>query len=217
MSYNCYLFGILMPETPAKLSMKIKGKNSTVTLLSGAEINFLKYPGLTEITLPLTFPMLTGHSKPDYYIGLLEKAKTERTTTQFILTRTTPGGQLLYDTNMKVSIEDYNITEDAKNGLDVSVEVQMKQYVDFSTKVVAVSNDADGNSADTVVVTQERSATTAPKASTYTVQTGDTLWTVAAKYLGDGSKYGLIYEANKDKVSNPNLIFAGQVLTIPSA
>lgn len=146
MSYKCYLFGELMPQTPAKLTLKIKGKNSTVTLLNEGEINFLKYPGLTEITLPLVFPMLTASKRPDYYLTLLERAKTQRIITQFIMTRTAPSGQLLFDTNIKVSIEDYTIDENAANGLDVSVEVKLKQYREYSTKTVtvkAVSQDND--------------------------------------------------------------------------
>ena len=35
--------------------------------------------------------------------------------------------------------------------------------------------------------------------------------------VGNGSKYTVIYNANKDKIKNPNLIYPGQVLTIPSA
>ena len=57
--YECYLGGILMPITPAKFSVKIKGKNSTVTLLNGEEINILKSPGLSELTVPLVFPMVS--------------------------------------------------------------------------------------------------------------------------------------------------------------
>ena len=53
------------------------------------------------------------------------------------------------------------------------------------------------------------------KATTYTVKKGDCLWNIAKKYLGNGAKYNLIYNANKDKIKNPNLIYVGQVLTIP--
>lgn len=215
MSYKCYLFGQLMPQTPAKLSVKISGKNSTVTLLNEGEINFLKYPGLTEITLPLVFPMLTGSRKPDYYLSLLEKAKTNRTTTQFIMTRTTPSGQLLFDTNIKVSVEDYTIEENASNGLDVSVEVKLKQYRSYSTKIVTVKNTVTHNDSKTVSVQQTRPATNAPQTKTYTVKKGDTLWGIAKKYYGDGAKYTRIYDANKDKIKNPNLIYVGQVFTIP--
>lgn len=44
---------------------------------------------------------------------------------------------------------------------------------------------------------------------------GDTLWAISAKYYGAGAQYTKIYRANTDKISNPNLIYPGQVLTIP--
>lgn len=214
MSYTCYLGGVEVP-TPAKLTVKIKNKNKTLVLLNEGEINFLRTPGLSEIVLPLTFPMLTGDRSPGYYLGLLERLKTSKTPTQFILVRVSPDGRTLYDTNMQVSVEDYNIVEDAKEGLDVSVDVNLLQWRDYGTKTVRVEQPADGGQAQTVSVEKERDASTAPTAETHTVQAGDTLWALAAKYYGDGAQYTKIYEANTDKISNPNLIYVGQELTIP--
>ena len=231
MSYKCYLDGVLMPETPAKLSLKIKGKNKTLDLLNEGEINFLRTPGLTEITLPLTFPMLTASRRPEYYLNILERLVAGRKPTQFIMTRTTPNGRLLFDTNIKVSVEDYSIAESATNGLDLSVEVKLKQYRDYSTKTIKVETEAKKTTAaitqqtqqtnktetkKTATVTTTRAATTAPKATTYTVKKGDTLWAISKKYLGNGAKYNLIFNANKGKIKNPNLIYVGQVLTIPA-
>lgn len=50
---------------------------------------------------------------------------------------------------------------------------------------------------------------------TYTVKKGDCLWNIAKKYYGKGSLYTKIYDANRDKIKNPNLIYPGQVLKIP--
>lgn len=52
-----------------------------------------------------------------------------------------------------------------------------------------------------------------PAARNYTVEPGDTLWAIAERFYGDGSKYQLIAEASG--ISNPDLIHPGEVLTIP--
>lgn len=91
MSYTCYLGGALWP-TPEKLQVKIKGKNKTLVLLNEGEVNFLRAPGLTELTVPFDLPMLTGSRSPDYYLGLLERMKANKETTQFMLVRMSPSG-----------------------------------------------------------------------------------------------------------------------------
>lgn len=48
----------------------------------------------------------------------------------------------------------------------------------------------------------------------YTIQAGDTLWTIAEKYYGSGSYWKKIYEDNADKISDPDKIFVGQQITL---
>jgi nucleoid-associated protein YgaU len=48
------------------------------------------------------------------------------------------------------------------------------------------------------------------------VVSGDTLGALAKKYYGKANLYMKIFEANKDQLSNPNLIKVGQKLRIPS-
>jgi LysM repeat protein len=55
-----------------------------------------------------------------------------------------------------------------------------------------------------------------PAARSYTVQPGDTLYGISQRYWGNGKYWPALYQANRSKISDPNLIYAGQVVTIPS-
>ena len=52
---------------------------------------------------------------------------------------------------------------------------------------------------------------------TYTVAKGDTLSKIAKKFYGNANQWRVIFEANNDHISNPDLIRIGQVLKIPPA
>ena len=55
----------------------------------------------------------------------------------------------------------------------------------------------------------------APASEYYTIESGDTLWAIAAKFLGNGSKYPEIFEANREVIEDPDKIFVGQKIRIP--
>lgn len=48
-----------------------------------------------------------------------------------------------------------------------------------------------------------------------TVQPGNTLWAIAKENYGDGIQYVKVFEANKDRIRNPDLIYPGQIFTVP--
>ena len=50
----------------------------------------------------------------------------------------------------------------------------------------------------------------------YTVKAGDTLSKIAKEELGDASKYPLLFDANKPMLKDPNKIYPGQVLRVPT-
>jgi nucleoid-associated protein YgaU len=52
-------------------------------------------------------------------------------------------------------------------------------------------------------------------ARTYTVQPGDSLSKISKQFYGDANKYMKIFEANKDKLSDPDKVRVGQELVIP--
>ena len=218
--YSFYFGSMALPVTPSKLTVKIKGNNKTLTLVNEGDINFLRHPGLTEITFDAVLPMLGQYSfantyrRPDYYLDTFEKLMTNCEPFRFIVSRVSPSGKLLYDTNMKVSLENYTVTEDATKGPDVTVAITLQQDISYSTKTVKVVKPAD-ESKPTVTEETKRDDSSAPAPKTYTVKAGDCLWNIAKQYLGNGAKYTEIYNLNKDKIKNPNLIYVGQVLTLP--
>jgi LysM repeat protein len=52
--------------------------------------------------------------------------------------------------------------------------------------------------------------------STYTVRSGDTLSSIARHFYGTTSKWNWIFQANRSKLSNPNVVMVGEKLTIPN-
>ena len=50
----------------------------------------------------------------------------------------------------------------------------------------------------------------------YTVKPGDTLWSIAKKFLGSGFRWGELFQLNADLVKNPRMIYVGQVLRVPA-
>ena len=217
-----YIDGALMPITPSKVKVKINNQNKTLTLISGEEINILKEAKLTDVSFDVVLPQVPypftngGAQSADYYLSLFERLKQSKTPFQWILNRSRPDGVALFYSNLTVGLEDYQITDDAKDGFDLTVSVKLKQYRAFGTKTVQITpSPAPSQPATATVQEPPRETTSAPKAANYTVKSGDCLWNIAKKQLGDGSRWKEIYELNKDKIKNPNLIYSGQSLTMP--
>ena len=216
----------LLPVAPSKLEIKINNANKTLALINEGEINILKKPGLTDIEFTCGIPQVRypyavykeGFRGADYFLDYFESLKNSRKPFQFIVCRVLPSDRKLFNTNIKVTLEDYKLTEDAGDGFDVTVKVKLKQWRDYGTKTVNITMAA---SKPRAAAEPQRESTTSPapaQAASYTVVKGDCLWNIAKKFYGNGSKYTVIYYANKGVIGgNPNLIYPEQVLTIPAA
>lgn len=75
----------------------------------------------------------------------------------------------------------------------------------------------DGDTSSTEAATAAEGEPTAVGSTSVTVQPGFTLWRIATENLGDGIRYIQVFEANKDQIRDPDLIYPGQVFTIPAA
>lgn len=114
---------------------------------------------------------------------------------------------------MYVTVESFQYSESGGDVGTYEYSLTLKEY--RSARVRQINLDKNKKKASV-----EKSKSTRvnnkniPK--TYTVKSGDCLYNIAKKFYGDGSLYTKIYNANKKLIgSNPNLIKAGQVLTIP--
>jgi nucleoid-associated protein YgaU len=70
-------------------------------------------------------------------------------------------------------------------------------------------SDVEGGASSTAPLAE-------PAAQTYTVVSGDSLSKIAKKHYGDANKWRLIFEANQDLIKDPDEIYPGQTLKIPS-
>lgn len=218
---------LLFPVSPEFINISVKNQNRTISLINGDEINVLSSPGLREIEFEVLFPrvrypfanynndsksagettkFLSKKQTADHYLNKLAKLKNSKKPFQFIITRKSPKGKdaNLGNTNIKVSLEDYTIKEDAQYGFDVMVSIRLKEYKPYGTKTYKVNKKIKPKG-------KSRDYKDTPK--TYKVVKGDTLSQIAKKYLGDSSRYKEIAKLNK--ISNPNLIYVGQVIKLP--
>jgi len=82
-------------------------------------------------------------------------------------------------------------------------DIAAPRLADAGTTVVP-----DGGSPPSTVVV--------PKIATTTVSRGDSLWRLSQVSYGAGTRYAVIYKANREQIRNPNLIYPGQVFVVPA-
>jgi hypothetical protein len=172
--YDFYLKKCLLPITPDKLQIKINNANETLTLINEGEINILKTAELTDVEFECRIPQVkypfatykSGFKGASYFLDYFESLKVDKKPFQFIVSRTMPNGKVLFSTNMKVSMEDYKITEQAKDGFDLTVKIKLKQYRDYGTKTVNIKIAASKPKA---TVQETRSTESKPATKSYKV------------------------------------------------
>ena len=87
----------------------------------------------------------------------------------------------------------------------ISLQLTLREYANRVATITTIPSDMDRKPKEAAVTGND----------SYIVVKGDCLWNIAKKFYGKGSQYTLIYNANRDKIKNPNLIYPGQILIIP--
>lgn len=207
MSYYFFIDDTMLPVPPAKMTIKIKGKNKTINLINEGEVNIIKTPGLTEIAFDARLPnrnypfanydssltdslvsSFLGNSfsfkKASYFIDRFESAKKAQYPMRLIISRMSGAFSMLFDTNMLVTLENYSINEDADEGFDVTCPLVFKQYRPYGTKECEVTTDGDGKQHLTVKETRPAIGHEIPTATR--IRNEQSVWE-AVKGVSNGS------------------------------
>ena len=235
--YLVYLDGIQLPVAPGKIERKVKNRNKAMNLISGDEVNLLKLPGLSEISFECLLPVkkypFTRYPndelrKPSYYSSHFALLKKTKRPFDFRILRLASGSNIEtidMDFNMRVTIEEYTVIEDSANAFDIKINVKLKEFREYQSKLITIVRPEDETAEAEVKVDEERPSD--KEFTEYTVQAGEGFYNVAMKTLGDGSieNQNRIIEANKDgvlkdryngnAVNRGYLLHPGDVLKIP--
>lgn len=218
---------VQLPVNPEDITIDGSSNNDTTDTVGQGEISNIGFPGLKELTISSFFPkryngelyINTGgqFEEPEFYIKFFEDIKKDRKPFRLIITD--------LNINMLVSIESFSNTY-AYGTDDVDYELELKEYKEHNIRILKATSTGFVNvdsvqKVSSVTPTNTNSNRSVEKSTpkTYTVVSGDNLWTIAQRLLGDGSRWKEIYSYNNNRSiigGNPNLIRPGQVLSIPS-
>ena len=204
---------INIPVLPAKLNVSSPGKNERVTVLELGEVLLLRKKGLRILSWESFFPV----SKAPYTVGqirdpvsivqAIQKARDQKSPVRFLITGTD------LDCNLRMGIDSFEYEERSGELGDLYYTIKLYEWKDISPKRIVLPEKKEEPAK---TQEPERAGTPEQTSKTYTVKPGDCLWNIAKAIYGKGSDYTKIYNANKGVIgSNPNLIYAGQVFTIP--
>ncbi|WNS42847.1 LysM peptidoglycan-binding domain-containing protein [Paenibacillus sp. MMS20-IR301] len=240
LSFNNYEEVIRLPVNPETLEIKEIGDGKSYTIIDLGEINAIAYPKLTEITIESIFPAQyypfvvypqerAGKLlKPYEYVELIRKWMLSRRPVRFVFsglkavnvqTAQTPdwlkrAASVAEQTftgdigiNMAVSIESFSWKLSAGSSGDIEYTIGLKKYVFYQALSVKVGKTGE-------VKTQQKRASEKAAAAAYTVKAGDTLWAIAQKQLGDGSKAKTLQQLNGIPDSELKKLKPGRVIKL---
>lgn len=203
-------FRVALAMLPETIKMKSGTKVQSYDILNAGEIRVPRGTKLASVSWSAIFPgagrrqyafVKSQHWRtPKELVGIYERWRKAGTRLILLVTETA--------INYEVYLSDFSTTYAGGAG-DVQYDATFLEYRElkvYTTAELHIRPD----------VQQTARPAPAPKQKkTYTVKTGDCLWNIAQRYLGRGSRYTEIYTLNRDKIKNANIIYTGQVLTMP--
>jgi len=212
MTANGSTVKLQFPVHPDKIEVRRNGNNDTVNLTGIGEVTIIQKPAADRVTWKCFFPAASfpgvkgSLQEPMSYVKQLNAWKNSEEPVYFV---STACGICDYYT-----IEGFTYSEEGGDVGTIQYSIELKRYTELGARTVTVSLDEQRATVPKQNDSPRVDNTETPQ--TYTVKSGDNLYKIAKTLYGDGSLWTKIYDANRDKISNPNLIYPGQIFTIPS-
>lgn len=211
---------IVLPIAPDKFSTKIKSNTKSIDLISVGEATIIKDIPLREFSFKVLLPRnpeIIGIKKdsqyyhePFFYLAKIREFRASKKPIRFTITRVLPDKTISFSGNLLVTIESYDVEENAGETGDYWVSFKLKEFKDIKAKISDKAAEEPEDGIQKIV--QEPQRTTKEPEKTYTVKSGDSLWKIAKLQLNDGNKYSEIAKLNN--IDNPNNLQVGQVLKL---
>lgn len=195
---------IYFTVNPAEIAISRPNRNRVLSLAMGGTVNVWAGRGLREVKLTTflpweTSPFYDGQS-PETVLAMLKRWQDSGDPVRLILSGS--------DINDAFLIED--VTEVLREGdKDVGLSVTLREYKFKSALAALAGGRAEAGSGGPAAFAREDERTVP---ATYTVKKGDTLWDIACRFYGDGTKWGTL--AEKNGVADPRRLQIGKVLTL---
>lgn len=188
---------IYFTVNPARISVSRPNRNRVASLAMGGSVNIWAGRGLREVKfdtfLPAPASPFFAGEDPETVIALLKRWQDSGDPVRLILSDS--------DVNDAFLIED--VTEIFREGdRDVGLSLSLREYK-FKSALAALAGGRDA------APVREDSR---PAQTSYTVRKGDTLWDVACRFYGDGTRWGELAERNG--VADPRKLQIGKVLAL---
>ncbi len=218
MSYSVYFkYGskkYKLPVNPEEIKRSRELNIENYQVLGTGQVSVPSYYNLEEFSFEAEFPSQDYHymnsgsrADADYYEKMFRKAQKNMKPVRFIASN-----DITDDISVMVLVKSVEAVEKAGEEGDKYLSIKLQEHKAPGKRYVAVQTAAATVKQEDTAAAETNPAVTENK--THMVQSGDTLWGIAKKYYGNGSQYTKIVSANPD-IKNPNLIYPGQVLSIP--
>ena len=182
---------IIIPVLPSKLKVTSAGDNDTDTVLGLGEVLILRQKRLRTVSWDSFCPAHSAPYAPGVITPPLELIRAIQTARDALQ----PVRLLITGTDLDINVR---------------MGIELSEWKDYSPRRI-VLQEKKPTAKDPSRAGQPNGM---PK--TYTVVKGDCLWYIAKRFYGKGGEWPKIYSANKAIIGgNPNLIYPGQVFTIP--